>query len=131
MKGIAMKNIIKSAQFLLGFIFLVFGLNGFYVFIEPPQMAADGASFMGILISSGYLYVVKSIEVVGGVLLLVNRYKLLAITLLTPVAINIFLFHLFLDMQNLFIGILLITLTSILIYGNRTYFKLVFKQNVD
>jgi hypothetical protein len=40
-------------------------------------------------------------EVIGGVLLLSNRYVPLALTLLGPVIVNILSFHMFLDSENM------------------------------
>jgi putative oxidoreductase len=48
---------------------------------------------MGALFLSHYLAVVFLLELVGGLLLLVNRYVPLALTLLGPVLVNIVLFH--------------------------------------
>jgi hypothetical protein len=44
--------------------------------------------------------VVKATEVVGAVLLLTNRFVPLALTLLAPVIVNIFLFHAILTPPN-------------------------------
>ena len=111
------------ARLLLGVIFTVFGLNGFFNFLPVPEMAGDGGKFMGIMIGSGYLYVVKLLEVVGGVLLLANRKTPVALTLLTPVAVNIFLFHAFLENTGLPIGILVLVLSVFLVYQRREKFQ--------
>jgi uncharacterized membrane protein YphA (DoxX/SURF4 family) len=87
------------ARFLLGAVFFVFGLNGFLNFIPPPpegmpQGAVDlGTAFM----KSGYLFqLIKGTEVLGGVLLLGNRFVPLALVVLAPVVVNIVAFHLWL-----------------------------------
>ncbi|MCI0541292.1 MAG: DoxX family protein, partial [Verrucomicrobiales bacterium] len=91
-----MNIITHTARLLLGCVFVTFGLNGFLQFIPPPLSDA-AAQFMTLLAASGWLYVVKVIEVIGGSLLLANRFVPLALILLAPVLVNIFLFHLLLD----------------------------------
>jgi len=79
---------------LLGFIFFVFGLNGFLQFIpQPPPPPAAGA-FFGALAATGYMLPLLMIaQVVAGALLLANRFVPLALALLAPVIVNIVLFH--------------------------------------
>ena len=98
------------ARVLLGLTFVVFGLNGFFNFINPPPLGSKAQSFIDIMMSTDYLHVVKAIEIVGGSLLLIGVFVPLGITLLTPVVVNIFLFHFFLDGQTgslIFAGVLL------------------------
>jgi putative oxidoreductase len=81
------------ARYLAGVIFLVMGLNGFLRFIPLPPPAGVAGQFMGALYVSHYLWVIFSFQVVGGLLLLVNRYVPLAVALLAPVLVNILTFH--------------------------------------
>ena len=81
---------------LLGLIFFVFGLNGFFNFIPPPKDAMPEAvmAFSGALMKTGYMFpVIKAVETLSGALLLANRFVALALTLLAPIIINITLFH--------------------------------------
>ena len=57
------------ARILPGLIFLAFWLNGFFLSIPVPEFHP----FVSILVSSGYIYLIKTVEVVGGVPLLSNR----------------------------------------------------------
>src|SRR5882672_186508 len=81
------------AQYLAGVIFLVMGLNGFLHFIPLPPPEGIAGQFMGALYVSHYLWVIFAFQVVGGLLLLVNRYVPLAVALLAPVLVNILTFH--------------------------------------
>jgi hypothetical protein len=74
-------------------IFLVFGLNGFLHFIPMPPPGGVAGQFMGALYVSHYLWVIFAFQVVGGLLLLVNRYVPLAVAMLAPVIVNILIFH--------------------------------------
>ncbi len=83
----------RIARYLLGLIFLVFGLNGFLHFIPMPPPAGTAGQFLGALFVSNYLVVVFALQLAGAILLLLGRYVPLALTLLAPVIVNIFLFH--------------------------------------
>lgn len=87
------------ARVALGLIFFVFGLNGFLNFIPPPtEPMPEGAVSLGVaLMNSGYLFqFIKGTEVLGGLLLLCNRFVPLALVILAPIVLNIVAFHLFL-----------------------------------
>jgi len=103
------------ARVLLGFIFVVFGLNIFLHFIPtpppPPSLVGD---FSKALLLSHYLQVVGALQVIGGALLLIGRFVPLGLLLLGPVIVNIDLVHILMDPSGLpmaaFISILAIFL---------------------
>jgi putative oxidoreductase len=110
------------ARILLGLIFLVFGLNGFFLFIPVPEFHP----FVSILVSSGYIYLIKTVEVVGGVLLLSNRFVPLGLVLLGPDILNILAYHILLDHRNWPIAMVNLVLFLILVWSYREYFKSLF-----
>ena len=120
------------ARILLGLIFLVFGLNGFLHLIPmgalPPGPAGQ---FLGALFESHYALVVSAFQVAGGVLLLINRYVPLGLTLLAPVILNIFLFHLLMAPTGLPLAIIVVILWLIVFYRHRQYFSGVFVQRTE
>lgn len=92
-----MKHIPTIARLLLGLIFTVFGANMWFHFIPiPPPPDGAAKDFMFALYGSGYLTVVKVLEVAGGLLLLSGRFVNLALALIGPVVVNIALYHVFL-----------------------------------
>jgi uncharacterized membrane protein YphA (DoxX/SURF4 family) len=88
-----MKIAALIARLLLGLIFLVFGLNGFLQFIHMPPPTGVAGQFFGAIFASHYWVVVFGVQVIGGILLLVNRFVPLALIVLGPVIVNIFFFH--------------------------------------
>ena len=88
-----MKTASTIARYLSGVIFLVFGLNGFLHFIPLPPPSGVAGQFMGALFVSHYLTLIFALQVIGGVLLLANRYVPLALAILAPVIVNILTFH--------------------------------------
>jgi hypothetical protein len=88
-----MRTVSLIARYLAGVIFLVMGLNGFLNFIPLPPPVGVAGQFMGALYVSHYLWVIFASQVIGGLLLLVNRYVPLALVILAPVIVNILTFH--------------------------------------
>src|SRR6201984_273302 len=88
-----MKTASTVARYLAGVIFLVFGLNGFLHFIPLPPPSGLARQFMLALFVSHYLTLIFALQVIGGVLLLANRYVPLALAILAPVIVNILSFH--------------------------------------
>jgi uncharacterized membrane protein YphA (DoxX/SURF4 family) len=124
-----MKIAILIARLLLGLIFVVFGLNGFLNFLSMgPMPTGLAGQFIGVLFQSHYLWVVAGLQVVGGLLLLVNRFVPLALVLLGPVIVNILLYHLFLSPAGFAPAILVTILWFIVFYGHRQYFSGIFVQ---
>jgi uncharacterized membrane protein YphA (DoxX/SURF4 family) len=102
---------IQAARILLGLIFFVFGLNGFFHFLPQPPMSGPPADFAGALVATHYMFpLIKATEVLGGTLLLSGRFIPLALTLLAPVIVNIFAFHLFLAPSGLAIPVVVVLL---------------------
>ena len=127
-----MKIAALIARILLGLVFLVFGLNGFLQFIPTgPLPSGVAGQFLSALIQSHYVLVVSAFQLAGGVLLLVNRYVPLALTLLGPVIANIFLYHLLMDRSGLPIAIAVVALWGILAFRHRQYFSGLFVQKTS
>jgi len=114
-----------GAQGLMGLIFFVFGLNGFLDFIEQPEVSGDAAAYMNGLAAAGFFFpVLKIVEIVGGALLLLRKFPGLALVLLAPIVVQIFLYHAFLDpeLPALLMASLLVAIEAYLgfvVYGER------------
>ncbi len=108
------------ARVLLGLVFFVFGLNGFLGFIPQPPMPDKAGAFMGALAATGYMFpLIKSVEVVGGALLLSNRFVPLALAVLAPNVVNIVLFHAVLAPGGLPVAIFVLVLELFGAWSNR------------
>ena len=124
-----MKIIVLIARVLLGLVFLVFGLNGFLNFLSlGPMPSGLAGQFMGALFASHYYWVIAALQVVGGVLLLVNRFVPLALVLLGPVIVNILCYHVFLNHLGAPPAIVVTVLWFIVFYWNRQHFSGIFVQ---
>jgi putative oxidoreductase len=117
-----MKIVKIIATYLLALPFLVFGLNFFLHFIPMPPMEGPAASYIGILVSSGFFAFLKVIEISLSLLLMVNFRRALALVLLAPISLNIFLFEIFIAGKP-GIGLLLVILNLFLLITNYSKYK--------
>ena len=118
-----MKIVALIARLLLGLVFVVFGANGFLHFIPmPPMPPSVGTTFVGILISTHYALIVSGIQLVGGALLLVNKFVPLALTLLGPVIVNIFLYHALMAPSGLGLAMVIVVLWFIEFWWHKKAF---------
>ncbi len=124
-----MKYAIIITRVLLGLVFAVFGSNAFLHFIPMPPMQGQAGAFIGALISSGYIYVIALLQVVGGLLLLIGaRFVPLGLTLLGPVIVNIMLYHIFLDQSGLAMACVISILALFLLWVYRYKFPAIFQR---
>lgn len=127
-----MKIAVLIARILLGLLFTVFGLNGFLHFLKmPPPTGQLAGQYMGALFLSHYLAVVFLVELIGGVLLLANRYVPLALVLLGPVIVNIVLFHSTMAPEGLPMALLATVLWLVVFAGVRRAFAGIFEAKVE
>lgn len=119
-----------TARYLLGLIFLVFGLNGFLHFIPipPPPPASPAAMFMGSIFMTGFFVLVYLLQIVPAVLLLAGRYVPLALTLIAPVIVNILCFHAFMAPSGLPMAVIVTILWVLTFLGVRSAFAGIFQQ---
>lgn len=124
-----MKILTLIARLLLGLMFLVFGLNGFLNFLSMgPMPSGLAGQFIMALVLSHYFWVVAALQVIAGVLLLVNRYVPLALVLLGPVIVNILLYHIFLLPAGIAPALVGTILWFIVFYSHRQNFSGIFAQ---
>ena len=116
------------ARVLLGAIFLVFGLNGFFNFLPAPEVSGNAGKFISALAGSSYISVIKLLEVIGGALVLWGKYLPLGLVLLSPIIVNILLFHLFLAPDGLIVAIVVTLLDVFLIRAYWGHFKSIVKS---
>jgi uncharacterized membrane protein YphA (DoxX/SURF4 family) len=124
----AMKNATLIFRVLLGFLYLVFGLDYFFHFIPyQPHHTGNAAAFKNGLKAAGYFYPMqKVIQVAGGISLLVNRYAPFSAVVLFPISLNVLLFHTFLVPSGWLMGVFLVGPNLFLGYAYRKYYSSMF-----
>lgn len=119
-----MKTTVLVSRILLGFIYLVFGLDYFFHFIpyQPLHTGKTGAFIAGLK-GVGYFYpMIKVIQITGGLSLLFNRYAPFSAVVLFPISLNVLLFHTILVPSGWLMGVTLIVPNLLLGYGYRKYY---------
>ena len=110
-----MKTASLIARYLMGFIFLVFGLNGFFHFLPMPPPTGLAGTYLTVLSESHYVLFIFAVQLIGGILMLIGQYIPMALTLLAPVIVNILLFHITMAPAGLPLAIL-VTILWLLVY---------------
>jgi putative oxidoreductase len=119
------KNTVLISRLLLGFIYLVFGLDYFLHFIpyQPLHTGKTGAFIAGLK-GIGYFYpMIKVIQIAGGLSLLFNRYAPFFAVVLFPISLNVLLFHTILVPSGWLMGVTLMAPNVLLGYGYRKYYS--------
>jgi putative oxidoreductase len=129
-----MHRVALVIRLLLGLVFLVFGLNGFFHFLPQPNMPQRAIDFFSALGNTGYMpQLIFTTQIVGGALLLINCFVPLALALLAPVIVNIILFHIYLAPSGLPIAIVVLVLELYLAFAYRKSYRsmLAFRTKPD
>ena len=126
-----MKTASTISRYLLGVIFVVFGLNGFLNFIPAPPLSGVVGQFVGALFVSHYLIAIMSIQLVAGILLFIDRFVPLGLTLLGPIIVNILFVHMFMDPTGLPRAALVIILWFLAAYNVRSVFAGILQSKAD
>ena len=92
-------------------------------------MPVAAANFMESLQATGYVfYVVATLEIIIGGLLILKKWVPFALILLAPISFNILLFHIFLDVSDIWVAIVIVAINIILIYKYWRAYKPLFQS---
>jgi putative oxidoreductase len=120
------------ARYLLGLAFVVFAANYFVPFLPPQEPPPPEAQpFLGSFAGSGFLTLVKVIELGAGILLLFNRFVPLALALLAPILVGILGFHLLLAPAGAEVAVALVALELFLAWSHRQAFAPMLRARVE
>ena len=117
-----MNTVSTIARYLLGFIFLTFGLNGFLHFIPMPPPTVIAGQFLGAIVVSRLYVVPFLLQIVPALLLLANRYIPLALTILGAIVFNILCIHIFMAPAGLPLALLVTILWFLTAWSVRSSF---------
>ncbi len=115
-----MNKVTLIVRLLLGAVFFGSGIP-FFFSTPPPMEGAMGAFFNGMAATGYFFYLLKGTEIVCGLLLLSGMFVPLALVVLAPVALNIFLVHAFMMPQGLPLAIVIGVLESYLAFFSKEY----------
>ena len=125
-----MRTASNIARYLLGVIFLVFGLNGFFHFLPMLEPVGAAAQSLGAVFVAHFYVVVFVFHIVAAVLLLANRYVPLALTILGRIVFNIVWIQIFTIRAGLPLAIVVTVLWLVVAYSVRSAFSGIFQPVV-
>jgi putative oxidoreductase len=117
-----MRMIAITAQILIGVTLLWLGLNGLLRLMAHLPLRCIAQQSIATIFLSRYIALLFGLQLLGSLLLLVGRWRVLALVLLGPIALNIVLFHLFMGPGSFIFALLLALLESGAIWTCRRYF---------
>jgi hypothetical protein len=127
-----MKIAVIIARVLLGFTFVFFGANGLHPFLPMgPMPTGLAGQFIAVFAQSHWVAIVAAVQVIAGLLLLVNRFVPLALALLGPVIVNILVFHLLMNLAGIPPGVVVTILWLFLFYRYRGNFAGLFVAKAE
>jgi putative oxidoreductase len=120
------------ARVILGLPFFVFGINYFFPFAPHPELHGAAIDYMTGLTKAGYFWpILRSLEILIGAALISGYFVPLALGILAPINLQILLFHLALEPQNVPMAIVLALLQGFLIYRYWGYYKQIFVAKAE
>ena len=120
----ANKKLIQILRIFLAVILLVFSLNGFIGFLPMPVPPEPAAEFLKAMSEAGFVFpVLYGIELVLGMFLLLDYYTPFVLIAFVPIALSIFLYHVFLDPLGGAAGYLTVGIGIILLWAYFDHYK--------
>jgi hypothetical protein len=96
-----------AAQVLIGVTLLWLGLCSFLQRMANLPLECIAQQSIANIFFSHYLALLFGLQLLGSLLLLLGRWKLLTLALLGPIALNLVFFHFLLGSRSLIVAILL------------------------
>jgi putative oxidoreductase len=119
------------ARVILGLPFLIFGINYFFPFAPHPELHGAAIDYMTGLTKAGYFWpLLRSLEILIGIALISGYFVPLALAVLAPINLQILIFHLALEPQNIPMAVILALLQAFLIYRYWASYKSIFVPKV-
>ena len=92
-----------------------------------PTMPGDGGTLIGVMVGTGWFTVIKVLEIIGGIFLLSNQYSRLGAVILTPITVNILIFHTVVSF-GLGMRVVMLIINATILYGYKQDFKGILKK---
>ena len=115
------KNILFVISLLFGLLFINSGLNKFFNYMPVPKDLPEGllkvvGAFMEI---KWLLPLIAVVEIVGGILVITNKFRALGAIMILPVMVGILLTHIINAPSGLILALILFVINSWIIFENR------------
>ncbi len=122
-----MRIVIIIVRLLLGALMTFAAIAYFFKIGEQPVPTGEMATVMGGFAATKYLMpLIKAIELIAGLSLLTGKFMKVALLVLLPVSVNIFLIQAYLAPSELAFGGFILVANLFLIYSNWSSYKHLF-----
>jgi hypothetical protein len=123
-----MKHLNTILSVILALPYVVFGPNYWLNYMPMPPLEGMSGQYAGVLHDSGYMGLIKILEMAFGLMIMFNFHRPLALILMMPITLNILFFELFIAHQP-GIGIILTVINAVLIYRYRHHYMPIIQKN--
>lgn len=122
-----------TLRLILGSILIVFGMNKFFNFMpNPTNTSEEATNYISTLIETGHTFkLIGIIELSSAILFFTNKWIPFALLIIAPIAINILLYHVAVDISHILPGAIVFIIVIILFYDNRMNFESLFKSKTN
>jgi putative oxidoreductase len=114
------KNARTVIRFLLALALAVFGADKFLHFMPQPDAPPEGGAFLGALFDAGYVFPAIGLAFLTTSACLLAGRVALGVIILTPITLNILLYHFRYDMAGIGPGAVIAALQVALIWMHRS-----------
>ena len=123
-----MKIAVIIVRTLMGSLFLFASISYLFNLMPQPELTGDVKLFMDGMLATGYMMIlIKITELICGLAFVSGYFVALALVVISPVIVNIFLFHLLVEPSGLPVAIFLVTANLFLGYAYIEKFKPILK----
>ena len=123
-----MKIAVIIVRTLMGSLFLFASISYLFNLMPQPELTGDVKLFMDGMLATGYMMnLIKITELICGLAFVSGYFVALALVVISPVIVNIFLFHLLVEPSGLPVAIFLVTANLFLGYAYIEKFKPILK----
>jgi len=118
-----LKIVSLIARILLGALFVFGGANHLFNFV-PAQPLPPGAAgqFLAGMIGTGYLTFIGVMEVLGGLLIIIQQFVPFGLTILGPIVVNIFVIEALIMPKAIPVALVMVVLWVLGAWPFRTLF---------
>jgi uncharacterized membrane protein YphA (DoxX/SURF4 family) len=116
-----------AARMLLGVIFTMSGISGFFI-KTPPAMPGLAGDFQNVFFATHWVLYVDAIQLLCGLALIFNRYVPLALVALAAMIYNMFVFHITMQISFVFAPAVMLLLWVLAALPHRAAFAPLFAE---
>lgn len=115
------KKILFVVSLLFGLMYINSGLNKFFHYMPMPKdMPEDAVRIMTAFMEIGWLMpLVAVVEIIGGILVITNKFRALGAIMLFPITVGVLLTHAINLPSGLPVGLIMFAINTWVIIENR------------